>query len=166
MCLPVAQRMAEHHWGVWPVIPLAAACRHCSDSTQNEVCSFVCQWTRFHFLLAKSETRGLVRAAFWVSSLRRVIVDLLWPLAQRGPDQIGHFDQNLIGYNGVIPSSAGYRLHMTPNKNHMLLSVKTDALMDVSERTPPDGRRAAKHPIANATAWLPAHCTAIGGPIC
>lgn len=104
----------------------------------------MCQWTRFHFLSAKSKTSGLVRAS--------VIVDLLWPLAQRGPDQIGHFDQNLIGCNGVIPSSAGYGLHMTPNKNHMLLSVKTDALMDVSERTPldgpRDGRRAAKHRIA------------------
>lgn len=99
---------------------------------------FVCQWTRFHFLLAKSKTSGLVRAS--------VIVDLLWPLAQRGPDQIGHFDQNLIGYNGVIPSSAGYGRHMTPNKNHMLLSVKTDALMDVSEQTPLDGPVTVEEP--------------------
>lgn len=62
-----------------------------------------------------------------------MIVHLLWPLAQQGPDRNRHFDSNLIGCNDIIPSSAGYGLNVTRNKNQMLLFVKTEAPMYVSE---------------------------------
>lgn len=42
--------------------------------------------------LGEIQNFGSGKSILWVSPERRVIVDLLWPLAQRGPDQIGHFD--------------------------------------------------------------------------
>lgn len=83
--------------------------------------------------LGEIQNFGFGQGSLWVSSPRRMIVDLLWPLAQRGPDQNGHFDWNLIGCNDNIPPRAGYGLNMTPNKTHMLLSVKTDFLMDMEK---------------------------------
>lgn len=72
-----ALHVAEHCWSV---------SIHSLDSRWNKKISVVCMSVeQISLPLAEIQNFEFGRSSLWVLSPRHMIVDLLWPLAQRGP---------------------------------------------------------------------------------